>query len=706
MMIVLVILVVAFQINRQLYDQQQVIAGRVARTASRQIAQLQREHLRLYGMIEGTQSALDEEKFQLQRDLVQSRVNIMHNTIVTGDISPEMYELYDSYVASWQEVQPHISAWQANPQDLLLKEQITAAMFATELEINHISTLVQLAFEDRMASWADKSRFLNRLLTVGSFSFALIMVLVAYSSYLFLKNQSANQQTLRASEQRLRAILDAIPDAVYRINRAGVYTDYKPPANAADAFPQDAVLGRSIHAVMPAATAALVQDSIHAVLASGEQQLLELVLPDAHAREITYYEARLLPGGQDEVQIIARDITAVKQQEEAALQAQKLESLGVLAGGIAHDFNNLLTGMIGQASLAVAKLERGLPALTHVQKVILSAERAADLTRQLLAYTGKGKFQVGPLDINQLIRDTTSLMETALPTNATLELLLEDALPFVQSDRSQLQQVIMNLFINAIEALSGEDGAIRISTSKHCIGEVSANSPLVGNGQVVSGNSLTPGTYIHIEVTDTGSGMDQETLRRIFDPFFSTKPKGHGLGLSATLGIIRTHHGALQVQSQPTIGTTFSILLPALPETQPIQDAPLAPTVAGTANVQKTVLIVDDEAPVREVAADILAEQGYCVVAAANGYEGLDLFRARCDTIAVVLLDLKMPGLNGLQTYHELRKIQPQLKVVFTSGYSDAEVVMLTSKTDRVTFLSKPYTTESLTQQIGQMVSL
>jgi len=697
MFLLLAILIAAFQVNQQLFDQQQVVVSRVARTASRQIGQLQREHLRLFVLIENQRNIVDQEKLELQLALVQSRIKTMHNTIMTGDTSPEMNELYSTYVQKWQTLQPQIIAWLASPDDVVLKEHITAEMEEIELRINYMSNSIELAFEQHMADWADQSRRMKGLLTMGGISLVIIIVLVVYSGYLFLKNQSQ-------SELRLRAILDTIPDAVFRINSAGIYTDYKSPADDIPGMPRHNIIGRSIKNALPADAADLLQRSIDSVLASGEKLLFELALPAGPTGEIRNYEARLLPSGKDEVQLVARDITTEKHQEEVALQAQKLESLGVLAGGIAHDFNNLLTGMMGQASLALTKLDRGMVATENIQKVILSAKHAAALTQQLLAYTGKGNFQVGPLDLNQLIRETTGLMETALPNHATLELTLQDGLPLVHSDRSQVQQVIMNLFINAIEALPDGKGTISIVTDvRETDEEPFANLPVVSN-EVRSG-TLKPGTYVALQILDNGSGMDQMTLNRIFDPFFSTKSKGHGLGLSATTGIVRTHQGALRVQSQPHVGTTFTILLPAL-TTAPVVEEEKGPVPSPIAiGSPKKVLIIDDEVHVRAVATDILAADGYEVVSAANGMDGVALFRANCNCIGVVLLDLKMPGMNGWETLKELRKIQPEIKIIFTSGYSDSDVNPLVSESEQVTFLPKPYAVDALTGEIAQRLS-
>ena len=223
-----------------------------------------------------------------------------------------------------------------------------------------------------------------------------------------------------------------------------------------------------------------------------------------------------------------------------------------------HDFNNILAGLLAQATLTRRKLEQGKPALLNLNKVILSAERAADLTRQLLAYAGRGKFQVDALDLNQLVHDTMTLLETNLAGRARLKLNLETQLPLLQADRGQLQQVVMNLVINAVEALKDHDGEVKISTTLETM-----VSPPTLNGYMAT--DLPPGRYVKLEVRDNGFGMEQATLQRIFDPYFSTKSSGHGLGLSAILGIIRSHQGGLHVESQPGIGTTFMILLPVAP---------------------------------------------------------------------------------------------------------------------------------------------
>ena len=653
--VVLAILILAFQLNRQLYDQQQVIVNRLAHAAVRHAGQLQREHLRLTAIIEATTDAVDEEAFQLQWNLVESRIHVLKNTLDSVLPSTKMQELYDDYVNRWSALQPAMKGWSTDPQNAVLKSEITTTMAGIELNINLLAADLQLLFEDRMQNWAEKSLFLNRLLTIGSFSFVVIILLMSYVVYLFLHNQALNEEILRTSEQRLHVILDTIPDAVYRVSNTGLYTDYKPAANQTHRFSGETFYRKHLSDVLPSEIATLVQEGIQSVLASQHQLLLEYPLSDAMTNRVRHYEARLLPSGNAEVQIIVRDISDVKQQEEAALQAQKLESLGVLAGGIAHDFNNLLTGMLGQASLAATKLSRGLPALDHIQKVVLSTERAADLTRQLFAYTGKGKFQIIALDLNQLIRDTTALMGTVLPSHAKLVMALQDELPFVRVDRGQIQQVAMNLFINAIEALPTGEGTITITTGTQSINGAERTSQSAGSAQATSNNDLAAGLYAVLQVADSGIGMDQATLSRIFDPFFSTKPKGHGLGLAATMGIIRTHQAHCKFRANPVAVPPLLCCCPPILRNKARRrrnwhcSAPVIPQ-----RTTDCILIIDDEAPVLEVVTDILAGEGFQVTTATNGHEGIELFRLNHQTIDLILLDMKMPGIDGIETYQQL----------------------------------------------------
>jgi PAS domain S-box-containing protein len=403
----------------------------------------------------------------------------------------------------------------------------------------------------------------------------------------------------------------------------------------------------------------------------------------------------------EEIVLVARDLTERKQAELMLQQAQKRESLGVLAGGIAHDFNNLLTGMIGQISLAQSEMAESEPAYGRIQKALASAGSAADLTRQLLAYAGKGRFYVEVFNMNELLRENIGLLETALPRNVTLELELEPGLPLIKADKSQIQQVVMNLVINAAEAMLEKRGSVRIKTfvnqqlrtaQAECNGAARHSSLTFGN--------LAPGAYICLEVSDHGVGMDQPTLSRIFDPFFTTKPHGSGLGLSATLGIIQEHRGGIHVISTLGGGSTFCVLLPATADLQPIK-LPVAPAHR---SISGHILVVDDETVVRELCKDVLERAGGHVLTAADGREGIDIFVENRDEVDLVILDMLMPVLNGVDALPEFKRIKPNLKIILSSGYTETEMSSDLVDAQTVVFLQKPYAPGKLVDTVANVL--
>ncbi len=341
-----------------------------------------------------------------------------------------------------------------------------------------------------------------------------------------------------------------------------------------------------------------------------------------------------------------------QQAEDAMRQAQKLESLGVLAGGIAHDFNNLLVAMLGQSSLALKQLPAESTAHAHIEKAVGAARRAADLTRQLLAYSGRGQFQVLPVNLNTLLQENLHLFEVAIPKNVRLVSDLAESLPFISGDVGQMQQVVMNLIINAAEAIGRNLGTVRVATNTYYI------TPTDVQLWKYVGSPLTPGLYATLSVRDNGSGMNAATLSKIFDPFFTTKVTGRGLGLAAVLGIVRSHKGGLRVESKPGQGTTFTLYFP-VSMTQPTVQTDVEPE-PGAGLPRGLVLMIDDEEPVREAVTDILESEGLTVITAPDGRAGLTRYRERQADIQLVLLDLSMPGLSGEETFHELTQDQSQ----------------------------------------------
>ncbi len=396
------------------------------------------------------------------------------------------------------------------------------------------------------------------------------------------------------------------------------------------------------------------------------------------------------------------DITQLKEaaaEREALhqkmIEGQKLESLGVLAGGIAHDFNNLLTVILANTALA-----RSFPAtpaehagqLAHIET---AARRAADLCRQMLAYAGKGNFVVGRIDLSRLVRDTTQLLQVSLSKKAHLTLTLAADLPAVEADASQLQQVVMNLVINASEALGEKPGEIHVVTARGCPGPVTDG--------VVHAFGPSAADWVCLEVTDTGQGMDATTLARIFDPFFTTKFTGRGLGLAAVLGIVRAAGGTLTVTSTVGRGTMFRLYLPAVagPATGSTPPFPLPAARASGG----TILIADDEPVVLSTTAKMVQHQGYKTVLAADGFEAVRLFRADSRAFLAVLLDLTMPGLNGAEVLREIRTLNPDVRVLIMSGFSPQDVLSRLQGLGPITILHKPFTMEEMLARLGESMA-
>ncbi len=390
---------------------------------------------------------------------------------------------------------------------------------------------------------------------------------------------------------------------------------------------------------------------------------------------------------------LSLDIHDEREAGEAMRQAQKLEGIGLLAGGIAHDFNNLLTGILGNASLALRVLPKLSPARDLVHDVIMASERAAALTGQLLAYAGKGRFNIEPVNLATMARDISGLLRASIPRKVAIQLELDPALPPIEADASQLQQVLMNLVLNAAEAIGDNSGTVWVRTR---VRQLTAEEIARQHSRF----SLTPGPHVEIEVTDTGSGIEPGNLSRIFDPFFTTKFMGRGLGLAATLGIVRGHKGSITVQSDVGKGSSFFILLPAVAEVS-IPPVTLAAEAGGGRG--ELILIADDEEIVRRAARATLHAAGYRILEAEDGLAALDLFRRQGDEIALVLLDMTMPILSGDEAVQHMMKIRPDAVVVASSGYGELEAQRRFEGTGVSAFLQKPYSSEQLIALVSRL---
>jgi two-component system cell cycle sensor histidine kinase/response regulator CckA len=380
--------------------------------------------------------------------------------------------------------------------------------------------------------------------------------------------------------------------------------------------------------------------------------------------------------------------------EVAVRHSQKLESLGTLAGGIAHDFNNLLNAILGQSSLALAKLPDGTMGTVNIQKAISAAEKAADLTRQLLAYSGRGSFDSRPINLNTIVRENLQLLSVSVSKTIELQSLLTDDDATVLADPGQMQQVIMNLIINAGEAIGDAPGHVLVETRA-----LSITSP----DQYSSIGRIEPGDYVSLRVTDDGCGMSSETTARIFDPFFTTKFTGRGLGLAAVLGIVRSHKGAIRIDSTLNAGTTFEILLPRLGGEPAASSSSNTAFDAGSFPHQQ-ILVIDDDESVLDFVRDALADHNITVLTEQNPFNGVETFRERQKEIDLVLLDLSMPGMDGRETLSRLRAIDPDIRVILTSGYSEVEITSKFQTPHFSAILKKPYTPEALRATIWNVL--
>jgi PAS domain S-box-containing protein len=413
--------------------------------------------------------------------------------------------------------------------------------------------------------------------------------------------------------------------------------------------------------------------------------------------EIHYAPKHDVSGEIEGIIGVALDVTEHRKVESAMFQAQKLESLGVLAGGVAHDFNNLLVGILANAGLALSDLDTESPVRETVQQIELAGHRAADLARQILAYSGKGRLLVQPLDLNTLVEETAGLLRVSIRKGARLSFSMAPGMPAIEADATQLRQVVMNLVVNASDAIGEADGEIKVRTDL-----VTLDSEVLR--QKFPGATLNPGQYLSLTVADTGSGMDPATRERIFEPFFTTKFTGRGLGLAAVLGIVRGHHGALRVASEQGIGTTFEVIFPASEGAAAEQQARRKASPVAEWTGHGKILIVDDEDTVRSVTARALVKFGFEVLQAADGQAGVDMYRAHSSELACVLLDMTMPRLNGAEAFHQMRAIRPDARVILMTGYAEEEVSSRFAGQGLSGFVQKPYDLSVLRETIRNVV--
>jgi PAS domain S-box-containing protein len=517
--------------------------------------------------------------------------------------------------------------------------------------------------------------------------------------------QRSNRKLACSNEANrlLASVVESSDDAIIARSVEGVIESWNAGAERLYGYRADEIIGHNIRELLPPGRA------------EEEAGILERL---RHGQAVEHFETvRLRKGGapvdvsitispirDDSGRIvgashISRDITEQKNHEEAMRQAQKLESLGVLAGGIAHDFNNLLVGIIGNASLAAESVPDYSPAMRNIEDVIAAGERAAGLTRQMLAYSGKGRFVIDRIDLSAYVRETVPLLGAAIPRTVALRLELADNLPAIEADAAQMQQLVMNLVINGAEAIpEGKPGTVTVRTRLEHLHEES-----VGTQPIPQTHDSKPGPYVVLEVRDTGAGMDPAIQSKIFDPFFTTKFTGRGLGLAAVLGIVRGHGGFIEVSSAPGQGTVFRVWLPALAARveRPAKARETTRDLSGAG----TVLVIDDEELVRNLARQTLEHYGYRVLLAEEGAGGVEVLRREMDRVDCVVLDLTMPVMSGEEALPQLKALRPGVPVILSSGFSEAEAVGRFAGKGLAAFIQKPYKAAELAEKVKDVMA-
>ncbi len=402
------------------------------------------------------------------------------------------------------------------------------------------------------------------------------------------------------------------------------------------------------------------------------------------------------PDGRTGYIAVSRDVTERRILEEKVRQAERLESLALLAGGVAHDFNNLLTPILGNASLLRRQLPPDLSLHALTRDIEQSALRAGEMTQQLLAYTGRTPAEMEPIQLGELIEELSRLFEKTLPSGVALRRKLSRELPWIQGDRAQLRRVIMNLLANALEAVGEGPGEIEIGAGTSVLGE-----PEVA--RLEGGDDLRPGSYVVLEVSDPGHGIDEGTRSRMFDPFFTTKPAGQGLGLAALHGLARSHGAGIEVRTEPGEGTSFRVFFPRAEVQKRPRTAPKRHQAPMTG--EGLVLVADNEDPVRRVAVRALRQSGFRTVEARDGHEAVEVFRRHAGEIVAVLLDVTMPHLRGDEAYLEMRKARADVPAVFSSGFSREKVSERLPHQNRISFLQKPYLAEDLLERLQEVLT-
>jgi two-component system, cell cycle sensor histidine kinase and response regulator CckA len=659
------------------------------------------------------------ERRRAEESLSESEERLRLATKATNDVIWDWDIVHDSQrwndagtaVFGWSDIveHPQTAQWwlqRVHPDDRSRVDDGFGAVFASR---------------DR-CHWQDEYRFLK---ADGTYAFVLDRGYVMrdeqgkavrmIGAMLDLTGRKQAEESLRQSEEHYRVLAETMLQGVVHQDQDGTIISMNPAAERILGKNRDQFLGSSSVEEEPftiredGSPFPGLEHPAMVALRTGQPlrgAVMGVFNPKVNAHRWISVDAVPLfrPGEKHPYQVytVFEDITERKQMEQQNLEmerrllhAQKLESLGILAGGIAHDFNNILAGIMGYADLLKVRLPSSEPAREDVDIIKRAAQRAADLTQQMLAYSGKGKFVIEALDLSRIVADTRKMLEVSVSKKATLTCNLAPSPPTIEADSAQVHQVILNLVINASEALGENSGVIAIMTHAVHLSEIEWAA-------VRTGSEASAGHYVCLEVADTGCGMSRETLGKIFDPFFTTKFTGRGLGLAAVHGIVLGHKGGLRVTSEPGTGTTFQVYFPASTVA-----APTSRVEAGTSSWRGsgTVLVVDDEEIVRSTAKRMLEHAGFSVLTADDGQEAIHVYRRHQSEIMCVLLDLTMPTMDGEETMRELRTINPNICVILSSGFSEDNATERFLDLGLREFIQKPYELDAMTNTLRRALA-
>jgi PAS domain S-box-containing protein len=532
-------------------------------------------------------------------------------------------------------------------------------------------------------------------------SLSLGAVLWSLASTRERAHHMAMQQTrsMREALRRLDMLIESTPVGVVEWDSRLRVRRWNPAAEKIFGFEAEEVLENSGSTFrVPGLAGVMARSALEGVIqeARSVSQSHESVRKDGQRVVCEWTSSPIYdPEGRVEgVLSLVMDVTERRMTEERAWLHQKLESLGVMAGGIAHDFNNLLWAISGNAELARDRVPPESPAQENLTRIESAAFRAADLARQMLAFAGRAPFVIRPLDLGTILKGVEEILRAAIPRTIRLDFLVEEGIPEVKGDEGHIQQALSNLLTNAAEAVGEAGGCVRVKVYQAIVDETVLRD-------LVPGSALSEGTSVCIEIQDEGPGMDPETLAKVFDPFFTTRSTGRGLGLSATLGIMKAHGGGIALESSVGRGTSVRLYFPTLCESpQEHLKEPFAPQGARGG----TILLAEDEEILRELTVEALEPAGFRVITAEDGLRALEIFEAHASEISIVVMDLNMPRMGGLEAFRRLRALDPAVKVILCSGFAEEEIGEWKDDLRPDGFLHKPYRLRDLIRMVGSLI--